>query len=52
MGGRVHSHDYEEETMKMFIREWYVTIIPIMIMVALSGVVAYLLLRRDEVLGL
>ena len=51
MGRRVHSHDYEE-AMKKFVRDWYVTIIPIVIMVALSLLVAYLLLRRDAVLGL
>jgi hypothetical protein len=38
--------------MKQFVRDWYVTIIPIVIMIALSLFMAYLILRRDAVLGL
>jgi hypothetical protein len=51
VGRRVHSHDYEE-AMKKFVRDWYVTIIPIVIMVALSVFMAHLIMRSDAVLGL
>ena len=37
--------------MKKFVRDWYVTIIPIVIMVALSLYIAYLVLHVSGALG-
>ena len=37
--------------MKKFVRDWYVTIIPIVIMVTLSLFIAYLVLHESTALG-